>query len=320
MANDLSTYLQTKQNAAVLRYSPLWLGRAYLGLKGALFFAGNPGARRAIHRCLRLCYGPGRARRLWPAIRAGMVDHYHEKLLLAARPFSWFRQVHLERTELAGVEVLESALAAGRGVILVTAHYAAVELIPSALALRGYPVSVMVHCKTEGLRRRLQALADRIGINLLDPKAGSVVFGALEQLQQGRILMTQCDEMDMWRPYPNRSVQFMGLAMQLDKALDVLARKSGAQPIFALNHRLGGYRYRLTLERPGEHPAAAGLRNLTAQCLAILDQHIRENPGAWYEWKKLDSRLIRPAVRELDENPRSSRLLGAVAPETACSA
>ncbi len=320
MADDLSTYLQTKQNALVLRYSPLWLGRAWLGLKGAMFFAGNPRARRSVERCLRLCHDSGRVRRLWPSVRAGMVDHYHEKLLLAARPFSWFRHVHLERTELEGAEVLESALAAGRGVILVTAHYGAVELIPSALALRGYPVSVMVHCKTEGLRRRLQALADRIGINLLDPKAGSVVFGALEQLQQGRILMTQCDEMDMWRPYPNRSVRFMGLDMQLDKALDVLARKSGARPLFALAHRLGGYRYRLSLQRPERHPAAVGLKNLSAQCLAILDRYIRDDPGAWYEWKKLDSRLIRPAVRELDENPRSSGLLGAMAPETACSA
>ncbi len=213
-----------------------------------------------------------------------------------------------------------SSGSAGRGVILVTAHYGAVELIPSALALRGYPVSVMVHCKTEGLRRRLQALADRIGINLLDPKAGSVVFGALEQLQEGRILMTQCDEMAMWRPYANRSVQFLGLTMQLDKALDVLARKSRAQPLFALNHRLGGYRYRLTLQRPDQHPAAAGLGNLSAQCLAILGRHIRRDPGAWYEWKKLESRLIRPAVREPDESPTSSGLLGAMAPETVCGA
>lgn len=317
---ELSSFLQNKTNAMVLRYAPPTWGRAYLGLVSRVFFALTPDQRQAFVDSIGLCFDKKTVRKIWPTIRAGVVDHYFEKLLIAARPLEWFKDFHLNHVELQGSEVLDQALEKGNGVLLVTGHYGAVELMPSALALNGYPVTVMVHCKSAGLRRRISNLAERIGINLLDPKSGSVVFGALGELQKNRVLMTQCDELDMWRPHPKRKVSFLGHRLNQDKSLDVLARKSKAEVVMALNHRLGDFRYRLSMENPMEHPAARGMSSISAACLAVLTEHIMECPEAWYEWKKLIKYIPIPAPRDKHATSASTSLLGQMALQDACGA
>lgn len=311
--HGFSKFLQTKSNAAALRLLPRSWGQAYMQAMGLAYYGRFPEEKEAVVRALEACRREKCADRLWPQVRNGIVAHYHEKLLLASQPYDWIEKFHLNNVRLKGREVLDRATEAGRGVILVTGHYGAVELIPAALALRDYPVTIMVHCKTAHLRNRLEDHAARMGARLIDPKAGSVVFTALEELKKGRILMTQCDELDMWRPHPRKRTVFLNQTVPLDRSLEIMARKSGAEVIFGLNHRLGNWRYQLAMEDPFAHPAAARAANLTELCLTILSERVLENPEAWYEWAKVTRKLLPKPVRSGDESQASPRILGEMA-------
>ena len=296
-SQGLSRHLQSRPNVILLSLLPPILSRCYLGLLGRLYFKLARLEERTIRVALGRAAGGRTGAKRWRRVRAGIIDHYHEKLLLGFRPLDWVRRLHTQRVRVSGLAHLDEALALGRGAIVVTGHYGAVEFIPGALAFRGYPVTIMVHCKTAALRVRLEEKSAQVGVRLLDPKAGSALFSAMKDLRQGRVLVTQCDELEMRRPYKDRRIDFLGLNLGLDRSLDILARKSRAPVLFGLAHRLGGQQYQLAVEKPEEHPAARGHELVSAKCLAVLSDYILARPEAWYEWKKLeplgDESLIR---------------------------
>jgi len=288
---DLSSFLQLSWNTWIFGALPAWLSRLYLGVLGWLYFNLAAKEKSAIKRGLAHCLPEGGAARDWPRIRAGIVDHYHEKLYLAFKSFATIRRNCLKRVKMTNREVLDQALAQGRGVLLITGHYGALEFMPGALAFRDYPLSVMVHCKTPRLKAILEERSAQADTELMDPKSGEVFFTALEHLKRGRVLVTQCDEISMWKPYRDKTTRFLGLTVPLDRSMDLLARKSKAEVVMALVHRRGGRRYELEFLRPAEQPAAAGQTQISAQCLSVLSEYILKQPNQWYEWKKLDQFL-----------------------------
>jgi lauroyl/myristoyl acyltransferase len=279
-----------------------------------MFFALSPCKKAAIVRALehlRRRRGTGASRRaLWRRVRGGILDHYHEKLMLGFKPLEPLGERLEGGLRLDGWEHLERAESQGKGVVLITGHYGAVEFLPLVLARRGLAISTMVHCKTACLRQRLEERAALFEARLLDPKENSIIFSALQHLREGRILMTQCDEISMWRPYPDRSVSFLGLDLPLDRSLDLLVHKSGAPAVFCLLHRLPGGGHRLEV-RPLETRTAAGRRrSVSRQCLALLGQRVAHAPEAWYEWKKLD-RFLSPLPET--KEPRHAATVGLLA-------
>jgi Kdo2-lipid IVA lauroyltransferase/acyltransferase len=46
--------------------------------------------------------------------------------------------------------------------------------------------------------------AEAVGLQLIDADKGNITLAAINALKQGRILITECDEFDEWRPDPNR--------------------------------------------------------------------------------------------------------------------
>ncbi len=311
---ELSVLLQSTPSVCVFRMLPPRASRWLLGLVGRAYFSLNRTKRARILASLEAFLGQdaGRRelRRLWGAVRGGIIDHYHEKLMLGFQPLERVQKILAERLEVEGEPALARAYAQGRGVVLVTGHFGAVEYLPLSLAMRGYPLTTMVHCKSEGLRRALEEKAARFGTNLLDPKSESVLFRAIQELKGGRVLITQCDELDCWRPYSNQVIDFLGLEAGLDRSLEILVRKSKAPVVFGLMHRRPGRRYRLCLQPvdPGPHPPRG---QVARSCLSLLCQSIGQEPQAWYEWAKLNRLIDDPPVAP--ENPKPVGLPGEAA-------
>ena len=309
---DLSSFLQLSWNTWIFGALPAWLSRVYLGLLGMLYFNLAGKETGAIKRALGHCLPGKDPNKSWSHIRSGIIDHYHEKLYLAFKSFKTIRNNCLKRVKITNREILDQAVAQGRGVLLITGHYGALEFMPGALAFRGYPLSVMVHCKTPRLRRILEERSAAAGTELMDPKSGEVFFTAVDHLKRGRVLITQCDEISMWKPYKNKTTQFLGLTVPLDRSMDLLARKSKAEVVLALVHRRGRRRYELEFLRPQEHPAAAGQSQVSVQCLSVLSEYILKQPNQWYEWKKLDQFL--PAqVETVNARKKTERLFDSLA-------
>ena len=189
------------------------------------------------------------------------------------------------RVSFAGAENLQAALQDGKGVILVTGHFGAVEFLPGALALNGYPTSMICRFQTTRLRESMGQRAEAVGLHLIDADEGNIVLSAMRALKEGRILITECDEFDEWRPDPHRDSYFLNCRLPSDRTLELLRKRSGAQVITALMQRDGKKQYTCNLTPVGNGASPANL-SIHDQCLSVLETTVEDYPEHWYQWKK----------------------------------
>ena len=292
----LSRYLQWRPNAMLMRCLPLRISRAYIGLLGRAYFFINRSERDEIKRNLTAVIR--RMPRTDPfdlVIRRtfhGVFSHYHEKLLTAYANYHKVCRFIKNRVALEGLHLLDQGLARGRGVILVTAHFGAVEFLPTILALSGYRVTMVVRFKTERLKRALSQRAARLGITLLDASNGEgVIFSACHALKSNQILITECDEFEAWRPDRKRTTSFLGCTSPLDRTLDLLRRRYDSPLIMGLVCRSKGNSYELMLHSLNGVSRDPESSTTAERALRILEHYIMLAPDQWYQWKQLPTAL-----------------------------
>lgn len=314
---SLSKFCQARGNIFLFRLLPFRLSRWYLGLLGTIYFWCNAKERRLIrrtaHHVLGRDSGRGRSRKLLRRIFQGIIDHYHEKLFLAYSNFPRLLRFLDRRISLDGEAELTSALAQGKGVILVTGHFGAVEFLPGCLAVKGYPVSMICRFQTNHLKETLFQRAQAVGMDIIDATSGNVFLAAVKALKAGRILITEADEFDEWRPQEHGQVTFLHSRLPGDKTLELLKKRSGAPVVMGLVHRLGGRRYTLRLT-PVAEAGTAEAAQVSPRCLAILEKAVLAEPPLWYQWKKFGAMI----AAEL-EAAHDHREAGYLAPEVAVS-
>jgi len=288
----LSRFLQWRLNALLMRWLPLKIGSTYIRLLGKIYFFLNRDEKEEISRNLsavitKLPYTDPVDLIIRRTFN-GIFSHYHEKLLTAYFPYNKVCRFILKQVNFEKQYLLDEALARGKGVILVTAHFGAVEFLPTSLALNGYKVTMVVRFKTERLRRALTQRAARLGITLLDASEGEgVVFSACQALRSNQILITECDEFDAWRPHRNLQARFLGCPAPLDRTIDLLQRRYGSSVIMGLVCRSRDNRYGLKL-----HPVNGIHENLESasiskRAMEILQWYIYLAPEQWYQWKQV---------------------------------
>jgi lauroyl/myristoyl acyltransferase len=300
---SLSKFFQWKFNAWLIKLLPFAISRRYLIILGWLYYLCKPGEKALISDCLaRVTRGwlsPREQRRITKQTFRGIFDHYHEKLFVAytrlARTLKFLR----ERVQTDNEACLREALAAGKGVLLVTAHFGAVELLPGALAQKGYPVSMICRFQTSRLRDTLVEKAKAVNLNIIDADAGNILYGALKALKNGHILITECDEFDEWRLTDQKEIRFLGAKLGLDRTLDLLQKRSGAPVVSVLCHRHGKQQYSLQFTPVVDPARAASRNNVAAEALHILEAATQTAPAQWYQWKKF-GQMMKPQWQEAD--------------------
>jgi KDO2-lipid IV(A) lauroyltransferase len=299
----VSRFFQRSFNTFLVRWMPFRLSRAYIGLLGTTYYMLERREGEEIRENLDAV-----ARKI--AITAplddvvrrtflGIYTHYFEKLVTAYAPVKKVYRFVEERTRLRDEQLLQEALALGRGVILVSAHFGGIEFLPVLMALKGYPVTMVVRFKTGRLKQALVPRAEALNIRLIDADNGDgVLFTALESLEENRILITECDEFKAWRPAPKRWAEFLGCSCPLDRTLDILHRRYRSPVLMGLNRRAEDALYQLMIHDITAREGGLGRESLQQNALRILEQYIREAPDQWYQWKNLGMIL---GTRLLDE-------------------
>jgi lauroyl/myristoyl acyltransferase len=288
----LSHFLQWRFNTLLMNWLPIAVARAYISLMGKLYFALNRIEKQNIQ--FNLCAVIRRVPRTEPVdlvVRRtfqGLFAHYYEKLFTAYAHYDKVCRFILKRVEFEGQHLLNEALSQGRGVILVTGHFGAVEFLPTVLALNGYRVTMVVRFKTERLKLALNQRAARLGITLLDASEGDgVIFSACQALKANQILITECDEFEAWRPDRHRRTRFLDCSSPQDRSLDLLQRRHNSPAIMGLVCRSSGNRYGLklhSLNATHHEPEAA---SISQRALRILEWYIYQAPDQWYQWKQV---------------------------------
>lgn len=253
--------------------------------------------RAALH--LRRA-GVGQGERERAAILRGMYRHLGLCLAEFLRLRTWTPQRIADRITLEHFDRLRAAIAAGKGAIVVTAHFGNWDLLACLSALLGVPLHVVTRelkgravngawmRAREATGLRLHPAAGSAGALLAALRAGEVVAFVIDQHMPGKLGV---------------EVPFFGRAAATTDAPAVLAARTGAPVFPAFLFREGFERHRLFVgEAIGlcEGPRKEAARQSTALFSLAVEAAVRERPEQWIwmhrRWKLAD-RLEAEAAR-----------------------
>jgi lauroyl/myristoyl acyltransferase len=195
-----------------------------------------------------------------------------------------------ERTELTlrGEDHLRSALAAGRGVILVTGHIGPWDCAARLLA-RDFQADVLVVMLPEpdaAARRMHDSVRERSGVRVMH--VGDHPLDALPLLRHVRNGGAVAIQLDRAPPGGRfLDVELFGAPERLPEGPFRLAALSGAPivPIFA--HRRGYFRYEVSIAAPIAVPRRATpveLQRAAASAAGIMQAFISRHPTEWFHF------------------------------------
>jgi KDO2-lipid IV(A) lauroyltransferase len=190
--------------------------------------------------------------------------------------------VHLE-----GWENLERALARGRWVIVVSAHFGNVELVMQIPAIHGMPaMSPVLRTRPERLFRYARALRESHGLRLIPTDEPMVPL--FRALKRGEMigLATDRDLADS-----ARVVEFFGTPTRLPDGPVRVGLRTGAVLLPAFGLRLPDDSVVVQVEPPLELPRTgdeeadieAGMRLV----VVVMERHIRPHPEQWLVAKRV---------------------------------
>jgi len=287
MKIKISVFFQSPVNVFLFRRMSPRVAQKYLHIIGFLYYLVNRHEKRVIEANVReVLTGQDEAyiRRVVRETFKGIFTHYFEKMFSAYLDYGTVRRYVEDHFKIEGAEILQKALDQGKGCILVTAHWGAVEFIPWVLHSQNIPTSVILECATAKLARSLQGQTAHHNMELLSSASGGSIFlRAMQSLKANRVLMTQCDEVDAWRRRRSQTIQLFGKELFFDNTIDVLSHRSGAPVVAAFLKRTGHNRYTLILEDVSVQRMP---ESKARDCLELWQKYVRLNPEQWYQWKK----------------------------------
>lgn len=312
MASADSTITRLKQRilfitvlavSGLLRLMPrrfrLTLGR----LAGALVFALDARHRKETIHHLDLAFGESKDEKEKVAIARGAFEHFGAMFfeLMTLGNASGERIGRI--VEFEGLENYEKARAAGKGVVLVAAHFGNWEVHAIAHGHRLGPIGVVARVQDNPyFTRWLEKIRTASGNRVLYKERA--LKGMLRLLKKGETIAVLVDQ--NVAKESGVFVDFFGRQAAATPVVSWLAVKTGAAliPVFTLP--LSDGRYRLIYDQPIDanlyrlQPRARAVQELTQRAASVLESYVRRHPQFWLwmhrRWK------TRPADEAVTES------------------
>ncbi len=247
---------------------------------GHIFWAIDAGHRHLAIRQLQAAF-PSKSPAACRAIARKTFAHFGRSLTLLLKFSTLSPEQIRARVSFEGEEHVREALAAGRGVLLITGHFGLWEVFGLAHPLVLSPMFVLARkLDNPELQTLLEHTRTRTG-NQVIYRRGALrrVLRALSAGDAVTILIDQHIQ-----PADAVSVQFFGRPAATTSAVGALAMRTGAAviPIFAIPTPDGTCR--IVYEHPIELPGADALDPvvaLTQRCTDVLEMYVRRQPELW---------------------------------------
>lgn len=185
------------------------------------------------------------------------------------------------RVDATGFEHLDAAAKSGKPIIFFTAHIGNWEIAPLLSMRRGLPLHVVYRSANNKWADRLFLAGRRDVVGGLIPKGAEGARLMLKALQQGKALGMLVDQ----KMNDGIAVPFMGRMAMTAPALAQLALRFDCIVLPAWVERLGGARYRVTIQPPLPLPDSgdrhADILALMTAVNATMEEWIRAKPGQW---------------------------------------
>jgi len=295
MQLSLSKFLQWKINVLLCQKLGWNFAFFYIMVLGKLYFLFKQKEKKKIKEAVKMVFakqkGQSEKRAIVRGVFKGILWHYYEKIFNVYNSLERLKNFFNQNIKPDGIPVIEQGLARGKGVLLVTGHFGGIEFIPTYLAAQNYPVTIMVKFSSEHLRKMSNELATKMSFQIIDGnQCQNVVRTIMENLRKNRIVITQCDEIEEWRPSLKEEISFLGKRTPLDKTINILTRRGDASLVFAVMRRINKHGYKFVAHSREEINNAygqTGNRSVGEIVLKSLEQYIYRHPEEWYQWKKV---------------------------------
>ncbi len=294
MKKNLSWFLQWRFNLFVCRSLGWKITFYYINLLGKIYFFLNRKERLGIINAIQTVFNDRReqaeVRTIIQKVFQGILLHYYEKFFNAFSRFETLQSFLENHMECQSMATIEQGLAKGNGILLITGHYGGVEFIPAFLGGKKYPVTIIAKFSSNCLRQVSFEQARNFSVKIIDAnRTPNLIKSVCDDLKENRIVITQCDEIDAWKPFRNHRILFLGKPVQLDRTLSILSKRCRAAVIFAVMHRDHRRRYKFiatSLEDLSRRFQRSNATPMGAVVLKFMEQYIYTFPEGWYQWKK----------------------------------
>jgi lauroyl/myristoyl acyltransferase len=294
--------LQWKINIFIYNRLGWRIAHLYIALLHTLYYFFKRGEKRLIEQAVESVFGDQKSKAALKSLKRrvfrGIRSHYYEKLFNAFSSAETLRDFFAKQMDSQGMRAIEEGLSKNRGVLLITGHFGAIEFIPGYLAANNYPVTILARFSSNRLRDSSMEQAKKFGATIIDvDHTPNILKAILDNLRRNRIVITQCDEMDEWKPSSHQIHSFLGKPVNLDRTINILMKRTQASIVFGVMHRESESQYRLVLT-PWEEikkrilyraPISVGVA-----ALKLLELYIYKYPEEWYQWKKYAALKISP--------------------------
>lgn len=183
-----------------------------------------------------------------------------------------------------GLEYLDQALARGRGVVAVSAHFGSFPLLLSRLALGGYKIhSLMRHMRDMGLDKFFEKKRDRMGVgSIYTQPRQECVNSTLKALRNNEIVFIQLDQNF---GTGGVFVNFFGVKAATATGPVVFSQRTGAPLVPMFITRIEGPRHKITILPPLELDGALGkdeaVVSMIQSLTSLIEGYIRRYPHEW---------------------------------------
>ncbi len=190
----------------------------------------------------------------------------------------------------AGWQRLMDAHNAGRGIVLVTAHFGAFDMITQVISKREVPVTFLVaQVKPAWLSDFITDLRGARGMGLLlvdQEESGGVNLGALKKsiqlLRNGAVLGVVADRNTEAR---GLTISFFGYDTLVAPGVAKMALRTRSVVVTGFCHRMRGNRYKVEFDEPIEPGGSASndedVRALLREIFGRIESHIGRDPEQW---------------------------------------
>lgn len=267
---------------------PVWLGRLLACRLGDVGYYLAPRGRRAAISNMQHVLGPtarwSEVRRAAHKIFQNVALDYYDMLRV-----SDLSDEDLQRDVIfdeAGWDEIRPLVLAGRSLIMLSAHYGAIDMAARILQAHGWHVALLAdRVGGNGLFQFMRAVRERSGSEMLPHEEGIVMLRRLIQtLRSGKTVGLLADRNATVETTSGVCVSFFGQDTLMSSAVARLALRSKALIIPCFCYR-EGRKYVVSIDTPitataTDHPDQ-DVETLTRKVAAIYEKYIGRHPEQW---------------------------------------
>lgn len=301
---------KTADEAAAVKQTPLWkqwsllvavqigahiprsLAYGLARVAGDLAYRARAGARRDVEDNMRHVLGADApAERIQRYAREAFRNVARYYVDLVRLPVTTPHELLQERVGLVGFDKMQALLAAGRGVIVGTAHYGNPEMAVQVAGVLGLDTLVLAEpLQPPSFAARMERIRNQFGIRYVDVGYGAIAE-CIRHARKGGVLAIAADRDIQGKGVP---LDFFGAPTRVPLGAADLALRTGAALMPAYCKRVGDG-FEVVFEDPLElvqtgHAKEDALAN-TRALFARFETWLREDPGQWMVldriWKPL---------------------------------